>query len=73
MEHHDAQDKHSKRAKRHDGLLIVTWDESDARSPTNQIPLIIVGAGLKLGHSNRYVIAITAFCARWKISMDSSR
>ncbi|MGH8402234.1 MAG: alkaline phosphatase family protein, partial [Gammaproteobacteria bacterium] len=34
-------------AKIHDSLLIITWDESDARSLTNQIPLIVVGAGIR--------------------------
>ena len=42
-------------AKAHDSLLIVTWDESDARSITNQIPLIIVGAGIQSRHDDQYV------------------
>lgn len=42
-------------AKTHSSLLIITWDESDARSLTNQIPLIIVGARLKPGHSEQNV------------------
>lgn len=42
-------------AKHHDSLLIVTWDESDARSVTNQIPLIVVGAGIKPGRSDQFV------------------
>lgn len=42
-------------AKTHDSLLIVTWDESDARSMTNQIPLIVVGAGVKPGRSAQHV------------------
>lgn len=42
-------------AKSHDSLLIVTWDESDARSVTNQIPLIMVGAHLKPGHNHQDV------------------
>lgn len=42
-------------AKSHNSLLIVTWDESDARSLSNQIPLIVVGAGIKPGHSKQYV------------------
>lgn len=42
-------------AKLHDSLLIVTWDESDARSIANQIPLIMVGAHLKPGHSDQHV------------------
>ena len=42
-------------AKSHNSLLIVTWDESDARSMTNQIPLIIVGARLKSGQNHQRV------------------
>ena len=42
-------------ASRHNSLLIVTWDESDARSITNQIPLIIVGAHLKPRADKQYV------------------
>jgi len=42
-------------AKTHDSLLIITWDESDARSATNQIPLILIGAQLRPHHSNQYV------------------
>lgn len=46
---------YAKWAKTHDSLLIVTWDESDARSISNQIPLIVVGAGLKPAHSGQFV------------------
>ncbi|MGB9428905.1 MAG: alkaline phosphatase family protein [Gammaproteobacteria bacterium] len=42
-------------AKAHNSLLIVTWDESDARSMTNQIPLIVVGAGIQPGRSGQHV------------------
>ena len=42
-------------AKAHNSLLIITWDESDARSMTNQIPLIMVGADLKSRHDDQYV------------------
>jgi acid phosphatase len=42
-------------AKTHDSLLIVIWDESDAKSLTNQIPLIVVGAGVKSGRSDQPV------------------
>ena len=35
-------------ARRHDGLLIVTWDEDDGSVP-NRIPTIVVGAGVKPG------------------------
>lgn len=47
--------KYAEWAKSHNSLLIVTWDESDARSLTNQIPLIVVGAGIKPGRSHQYV------------------
>lgn len=36
-------------AKLHNGLLIITWDESDANSVTNQIPTILVGEHVKPG------------------------
>ncbi|MGH8281460.1 MAG: alkaline phosphatase family protein, partial [Gammaproteobacteria bacterium] len=42
-------------AKAHDSLLIITWDESDARSATNQIPLIVVGAHIRKGRNDQYV------------------
>ena len=42
-------------ASRHNSLLIVTWGESDARSLTNQIPLIIIGAGITRGRSGQNV------------------
>ncbi|HKU17763.1 MAG TPA: alkaline phosphatase family protein, partial [Candidatus Saccharimonadales bacterium] len=42
-------------AKTHNSLLIVTWDESDAHSMTNQIPLIVVGAGFKPTRSGQFV------------------
>ncbi len=41
-------------AETHHSLLVVTWDESDASSPINHIPLIIVGAGIKHGQSGQY-------------------
>ncbi|HKT32519.1 MAG TPA: alkaline phosphatase family protein [Gammaproteobacteria bacterium] len=47
--------KYAEWAKSHNSLLIVTWDESDARSVTNQIPLIVVGARVKPGRSGQYV------------------
>ncbi|MBU6470032.1 MAG: acid phosphatase [Gammaproteobacteria bacterium] len=42
-------------ANTHDSLLIVTWDESDARSLSNQILLIVVGAHVKRGSNDAYV------------------
>lgn len=42
-------------ATRHDGLLIITWDESDASSFTNRIPTIIVGAGVKPGRHDEEI------------------
>ncbi|MHB8405733.1 MAG: alkaline phosphatase family protein [Gammaproteobacteria bacterium] len=47
--------KYVRWAKRHNSLLIITWDESDANSFTNQIPLIVVGANVKLGRDSNYV------------------
>ncbi len=38
-------------AKTHNSLLIIIWDESDANSVSNQIPLIIMGAGVKPGRN----------------------
>ncbi|MGA9854715.1 MAG: alkaline phosphatase family protein [Gammaproteobacteria bacterium] len=42
-------------AKSHNSLLIITWDESDAYSASNQIPLIITGAGIKPGRNHQYI------------------
>lgn len=42
-------------AKTHNSLLIVTWDESDARSATNRIPLIVVGAHVRAGRDSQHV------------------
>jgi len=42
-------------ARTHNSLLIVTWDESDASSFSNQIPLILVGAGIKIGRNDQYL------------------
>lgn len=39
----------------HDSLLIVTWDESDARSLVNRIPMLAVGAGVRPGSSPQYL------------------
>ncbi|MHB8425606.1 MAG: alkaline phosphatase family protein [Gammaproteobacteria bacterium] len=47
--------KYAEWAKTHDSLLIVTWDESDARSFTNQIPLIVVGVHVKSGRDGNHV------------------
>ncbi len=47
--------KYVRWAKRHNSLLIITWDESDANSFTNQIPLIVVGAGVKSGRNAQYL------------------
>jgi phosphatidylinositol-3-phosphatase len=48
-------DGYARWAKQHDSLLIVTWDESDAGSPSNQIPALMVGAGIKPGSSAQYL------------------
>lgn len=42
-------------AETHDSLLIVTWDESDDRSASDQIPLIVVGAGLRPQRDHQYL------------------
>jgi len=42
-------------AKTHNSLLIIIWDESDANSITNQIPLIITGARVKPGRDGAYL------------------
>lgn len=47
--------KYVRWAKRHNSLLIITWDESDANSFTNQIPLIVVGANVKPGRDGNHV------------------
>lgn len=41
-------------AKANNSLLIVTWDEDDY-TESNQIPTIIVGAGVKTGHYSEQV------------------
>ena len=48
-------DGYAQWARHHNSLLIVTWDESDARSLTNQIPLIVVGARVKPGRNDTYL------------------
>ncbi|MDE2234602.1 MAG: acid phosphatase [Gammaproteobacteria bacterium] len=47
--------RYARWAGSHHSLLIITWDESDARSASNRIPLIIVGAGIKTGRDAQYV------------------
>ena len=47
--------KYAHWARNHDSLLIITWDESDANSVTNQIPLIMIGAGVKIGRNDQYL------------------
>ncbi|WP_284310690.1 alkaline phosphatase family protein, partial [Labrys miyagiensis] len=41
-------------ATTHNSLLVVTWDEDDGSS-SNQIPTIIVGAGISAGQNNQTV------------------
>jgi hypothetical protein len=41
-------------AKTHNSILIVTWDEDD-HTEGNQIPTIIVGQGVKVGHFNEKI------------------
>jgi phosphatidylinositol-3-phosphatase len=42
-------------ARKHNSLLIIVWDESDANSLTNQIPLIVTGAGIYPGRDHQYL------------------
>jgi phosphatidylinositol-3-phosphatase len=42
-------------ARTHDSLLIVTWDESDANSFSNQVPLIVAGARIRSGKDDSYI------------------
>jgi phosphatidylinositol-3-phosphatase len=42
-------------ATTHNSLLVVTWDESDASSFSNQIPLIVVDEGAKLARNDQYL------------------
>ncbi len=46
---HDNIDPYAQWAKTHNSLLVVTWDEDDS-SADNQIPTIIVGAGITPGN-----------------------
>lgn len=48
-------DAYAQWAGRHGSLLLVTWDESDANSASNRIPMLMVGAGVKPGSSGQYV------------------
>jgi phosphatidylinositol-3-phosphatase len=48
-------DGYARWAGQHDSLLIVTWDESDAGSPTNRIPMLMVGARIKPGSSTQHL------------------
>ena len=41
-------------ARTHNSILVVTWDEDD-HSEGNQIPTIIVGQGVKVGHFNETI------------------
>jgi phosphatidylinositol-3-phosphatase len=48
-------DRYAIWAKTHNSLLIVIWDESDANSISNQIPLLITGAGVKPGRNAQHL------------------
>jgi acid phosphatase len=39
----------------HDSLLVITWDESDAGSSSNRIPMLMAGAGIKPGSNTQYL------------------
>ena len=47
-------DAYAQWAKTHNSLLIVTWDEDDG-SMSNQIPTIIVGAGVQVGSFSEHI------------------
>ncbi|NUP53960.1 MAG: acid phosphatase [Catenulispora sp.] len=47
-------DAYAQWAKANNSVLVVTWDEDDY-SESNQIPTIIVGAGVKTGHYSETV------------------
>lgn len=47
--------KYAEWAKKHDSLLIVTFDEDDARTAVNQIPTIFYGAHVKTGKYNEHI------------------
>jgi hypothetical protein len=49
---HDNLDAYAQWAKAHNSLLIVTWDENDGSSPTNQIATFAVGAHVKAGQTS---------------------
>lgn len=48
-------DDYARWAMQHDSLLVITWDESDAGSPSNRIPMLMVGAGIKPGSNTQYL------------------
>lgn len=48
-------DRYAVWAKTHNSLLIIIWDESDANSVSNQIPLIITGASIKPGRNAQFL------------------
>lgn len=48
-------DRYAVWASTHNSLLIIIWDESDANSISNQIPLIVVGAGVEPGRNVQYL------------------
>ncbi len=59
----DNLEKYAEWAKTHDSLLIITFDEDDARTAENHIPTIFYGAHLKPGkyseHINHYDVLHT--------------
>ena len=48
-------DRYAVWARTHNSLLIIIWDESDANSVSNQIPLIMTGAGVRPGRNAQYL------------------
>ncbi|WP_158992424.1 alkaline phosphatase family protein [Mucilaginibacter sp. L196] len=47
--------KYAEWAKKHDSLLIITFDEDDSRTAVNQIPTIFYGAHVKTGKYNEHI------------------
>ena len=47
--------KYAEWAKKHDSLLIVTYDEDDSRTDVNQIPTVFYGAHIKTGKYSEHI------------------
>ena len=47
--------KYAEWAKKHDSLLIITYDEDDSRTDVNQIPTVFYGAHVKTGKYSEHI------------------